>query len=376
MKSFIYTTIDFNLNYLISVSDTIYYCLTIFISQPNYLLPILSHYLTTNLLLLFIIHSIYNRKILFQPLNQYKLLDLLVKNLILYSNYLTNQTQILSIQRIYDQRQSLNNRMNIGSINLSSQYFSKPIDHHTIDLQQISVYSYYAYDQQMIIEQTIIDYINNNNYTFIEYFKQLKICSLSVEFLNEILINEYFLKSIEELNQQIQYIINKTSNYLLIYHGFYYLRKIIKYSNENKLITHKSIVENKDYPILLDRFVHANDVIHIVTQIDLISTSLPIPTTINNQTIIYDNDYQYYQDDIQQIESTTIQQLNTINNNNNNTNSNFWAKGTDSTHSQWKPDEIIQIQKFHEEHFIYLFDRFYSIFSNKLSEELLYDNLI
>ncbi|CAF3787062.1 unnamed protein product [Rotaria sordida] len=154
MKSFIYTTIDFNLNYLISVSDTIYYCLTIFISQPNYLLPILSHYLTTNLLLLFIIHSIYNRKILFQPLNQYKLLDLLVKNLILYSNYLTNQTQILSIQRIYDQRQSLNNRMNIGSINLSSQYFSKPIDHHTIDLQQISVYSYYAYDQQMIIEQT------------------------------------------------------------------------------------------------------------------------------------------------------------------------------------------------------------------------------
>ncbi|CAF3915382.1 unnamed protein product, partial [Rotaria sordida] len=151
---------------------------------------------------------------------------------------------------------------------------------------------------------------------------------------------------------------------------------LINHGQENKLITHKSIVENKDYPILLDRFVHANDVIHIVTQIDLISTSLPIPTTINNQTIIYDNDYQYYQDDIQQIESTTIQQLNTINNNNNNTNSNFWAKGTDSTHSQWKPDEIIQIQKFHEEHFIYLFDRFYSIFSNKLSEELLYDNLI
>ncbi|CAF0950186.1 unnamed protein product [Rotaria sordida] len=306
----------------------------------------------------------------------------------------------------------------------------------------------------------VMNYINNKNDTFIEYFKQLKICSLSVEFLNEILINEYFLKSIEELNQQIQYIINKTSNYLLIYHGLDYLIKISKYSNvqiwfsktiiasniwkylldifnnpnissfiqspsilltqlitlltnlsiqsylteqhleqdrplrvdvieftfdnhilindgqENKLITHKSIVENKDYPILLDRFVHANDVIHIVTQIDLISTSLPIPTTINNQTIIYDNDYQYYQDDIQQIESTTIQQLNTINNNNNNTNSNFWAKGTDSTHSQWKPDEIIQIQKFHEEHFIYLFDRFYSIFSNKLSEELLYDNLI
>ncbi|CAF4176264.1 unnamed protein product, partial [Rotaria sordida] len=213
--------------------------------------------LTTNLLLLFIIHSIYNRKILFQPLNQYKLLDLLVKNLILYSNYLTNQTQILSIQRIYDQRQSLNNRMNIGSINLSSQYFSKPIDHHTIDLQQISVYSYYAYDQQMIIEQTIINYINNNNYTFIEYFKQLKICSLSVEFLNEILINEYFLKSIEELNQQIQYIINKTSNYLLIYHGLDYLIKISKYSNVQIWFS-KTIIASNIWKYLLDIFNNPN----------------------------------------------------------------------------------------------------------------------
>ncbi|CAF4195743.1 unnamed protein product, partial [Rotaria sordida] len=259
----------------------------------------------------------------------------------------------------------------------------------------------------------VMNYINNKNDTFIEYFKQLKICSLSVEFLNEILINEYFLKSIEELNQQIQYIINKTSNYLLIYHGLDYLIKISKYSNVQIWFS-KTIIASNIWKYLLDIFNNPNissfiqspsilltqlitlltnlsiqsylteqhleqdrplrDVIHIVTQIDLISTSLPIPTTINNQTIIYDNDYQYYQDDIQQIESTTIQQLNTINNNNNNTNSNFWAKGTDSTHSQWKPDEIIQIQKFHEEHFIYLFDRFYSIFSNKLSEELLYDN--
>ncbi|CAF2853804.1 unnamed protein product [Rotaria sp. Silwood2] len=127
-------------------------------------------------------------------------------------------------------------------------------------------------------------------------------------------------------------------------------------------------------------FMCNDEYINIIENIklNLISTSLPIPTTINNQTIIYDNDYQYYQDDIQQIESTTIQQLNTINNNNNNNNtkSNFSAKGTDSTHSQWKQDEIIQIQKFHEEHFIYLFYRFYSIFSNKLSEELFYDNFI
>jgi len=125
-SSFIYTTIHLNLNDLISVGDSIYYCLTTFISQPNYLLPILCHYLTTNpllssLLLLFIIYSIHNTKILFQALNHYKLLDLLVNNLILYSNYLINQTQIPSIQRIYDQRQSLNNTMDIDSINLSSQ---------------------------------------------------------------------------------------------------------------------------------------------------------------------------------------------------------------------------------------------------------------
>ncbi|CAF3262869.1 unnamed protein product, partial [Rotaria sp. Silwood2] len=86
-------------------------------------------------------------------------------------------------------------------------------------------------------------------------------------------------------------------------------------------------------------------------------SSLSIPstqsTTINNATIIDDNDDEYYEDDIEQIESTTIQQLNTINNtnhnNHNNTNANFWAKGTGfgtgSTHSQWKPDEIIQIEK-------------------------------
>ncbi|CAF4340376.1 unnamed protein product, partial [Rotaria sordida] len=34
-----------------------------------------------------------------------------------------------------------------------------------------------------------MNYINKNE-TRIEYFKQLKICSLSVEFLNEILNNE------------------------------------------------------------------------------------------------------------------------------------------------------------------------------------------
>ncbi|CAF4553632.1 unnamed protein product, partial [Rotaria magnacalcarata] len=55
------------------------------------------------------------------------------------------------------------------------------------------------------------------------YFEQLKICSLSVEFLNEVIKNEYFIKSIEELNQQIQLISNKTSNQLLIYHALDYL---------------------------------------------------------------------------------------------------------------------------------------------------------
>lgn len=103
----------------------------------------------------------------------------------------------------------------------------------------------------------------------------------------------------------------------------------------------------------------------------------------NNESIIDDNDDEYYEDDIEHIESSTIQQLNTINNNNlnsNSTNPNFWAKGTGfgtgSTHSQWKPDEILQIQKLHEEHVVYLFDIFYSIFSNKLSEDLLDDHLI
>jgi len=33
-------------------------------------------------------------------------------------------------------------------------HFYKPIDHDTIGLQQISIHGYYAYDQQMIIEQT------------------------------------------------------------------------------------------------------------------------------------------------------------------------------------------------------------------------------
>ncbi|CAF1169944.1 unnamed protein product [Rotaria sordida] len=44
-----------------------------------------------------------------------------INNLIIYSNYLSNQTQIPSIQCTYDQRQSLNNTMGICSINLSSQ---------------------------------------------------------------------------------------------------------------------------------------------------------------------------------------------------------------------------------------------------------------
>ena len=107
--------------------------------------------------------------------------------------------------------------------------------------------------------------------------------------------------------------------------------------------------------------------------------------TYSNQSILDDNDEEYYEDDIEHIESSAIQQLNTINNNNGNTNSsstnpNFWAKGTGfgtgSTHSQWKPEEIQQIQKLHEEHVVYLFDIFHSIFSNKLSENLLDDHLI
>ncbi|CAF1560124.1 unnamed protein product, partial [Adineta steineri] len=85
------------------------------------------HYLTTNPLLsspllLFIIYSLHNPQNLSEILNQYKFLDLLVNNLISFSNHLSNQTQIPSIQRIYDQRQSLNNNtMDIGSINLAPQ---------------------------------------------------------------------------------------------------------------------------------------------------------------------------------------------------------------------------------------------------------------
>ncbi|CAF3703991.1 unnamed protein product [Adineta steineri] len=126
-SSFIHTTIRLNLNDLLSVGDSIYYCLSSFLSQPNYLLPILCHYLTTNPLLsspllLFIIYSLHNPQNLSEILNQYKFLDLLVNNLISFSNHLSNQTQIPSIQRIYDQRQSLNNNtMDIGSINLAPQ---------------------------------------------------------------------------------------------------------------------------------------------------------------------------------------------------------------------------------------------------------------
>ncbi|CAF1073577.1 unnamed protein product [Rotaria sp. Silwood1] len=618
-SSFIHTTIHLNINDLLSVGDSIYYCLSSFISQPNYILPILCHYLTTNPLLsspllLLIIYSIHNIKILNEALNQYKFLDLLVNNLIIYSNYLSNQTQIPSIQRIYDQRQSSNNTMDIGSINLSPQcqitcsnsnasspeiliqsnnnvqttitsssrrlrsppwsytylpneqrctltlqfpysiilksiqivpftqlsinhytiidqlntnltqypssitceissdgyyfipcayllntqgqqiinlsitkqidivrqlriHFYKPIDHDTIGLQQISIFGYYAYDQQMIIEQTshpyqtlistvygkqilhsknsntsiittlndddiklmyssikssttntniidnshhvsmilsdkyrsfnhylqlihlclknssnlddnlfekflfilkekfyytnniifneififignhctdkqfdlfikylitynhfnilselnfnekninylinninqpvnnnnnnnqvindqmkqiinnilwkikednikldenlleyllinyswllpsiahhkpllVMNYINKNE-SFIEYFKQLKICSLSVEFLNEILINDYFIKSIEELNQQIQYISNKTSNQLLIYHALDYLITISKYSNVQIWFS-KTIIASNIWKYLLDLFNNPN----------------------------------------------------------------------------------------------------------------------
>jgi hypothetical protein len=127
-SSFIHTTIRLNLNDLLSVGDSIYYCLSSFLSQPNYLLPILCHYLSTNPLLsspllLFIIYSLHNPPNLSEILTQYKFLDLLINNLISVSNHLSNQTQIPSIQRIYDQRQSLNNNtnMDIGSINLSSQ---------------------------------------------------------------------------------------------------------------------------------------------------------------------------------------------------------------------------------------------------------------
>src|SRR5690242_8634583 len=72
-------------------------------------------------LLLFIIYSLHNPIHLIKILNQCKLLDLLINNLIQYSNYLSNQTDISSIRRIYDQRQSSNTNMEIGSINLSPQ---------------------------------------------------------------------------------------------------------------------------------------------------------------------------------------------------------------------------------------------------------------
>ncbi|CAF3919736.1 unnamed protein product [Rotaria sp. Silwood1] len=61
----------------------------------------------------------------------------------------------------------------------------------------------------------------------------------------------------------------------------------------------------------------------------------------------YDPSIQSYDERLTSSPSTTtVQQPNTINNNNN-TNSNPWANGTGwgtgSTHSQWKPDEIIQM---------------------------------
>ncbi|CAF3390166.1 unnamed protein product [Rotaria sp. Silwood2] len=63
-------------------------------------------------------------------------------------------------------------------------------------------------------------------------------------------------------------------------------------------------------------------------QKDLISTSVSIPlttiTTINNTTRVDNKEDEYYEDDIEQIESTTpVQQSNPINKNKNITNSNF-----------------------------------------------------
>ncbi|CAF3352613.1 unnamed protein product, partial [Rotaria sp. Silwood2] len=102
----------------------------------------------------------------------------------------------------------------------------------------------------------VMNYINKNE-SFIEYFKQLKICSLSVEFLNEILINDYFIKSIEELNQQIQYISNNTSNQLLIYHALDYLITISKYSNVQIWFS-KTIIASNIWKYLLDLFNNPN----------------------------------------------------------------------------------------------------------------------
>ena len=124
--SFTHTTLRLNINDLLSVGDSIYYCLSTFINRPVYLLPILCHYLTSqpllsSPLLLLIIYSLHHQTYLSQALNQYKLLDMLIENLISSSVHLSSSTQIASIQRIYDQRQSSNTNMEIGSINLSSQ---------------------------------------------------------------------------------------------------------------------------------------------------------------------------------------------------------------------------------------------------------------
>ncbi|CAF1445956.1 unnamed protein product [Rotaria sordida] len=45
---FMHTTIHLNINDLISVGDSMYYCLSSFISQPNYIIPIIYHYLKIN----------------------------------------------------------------------------------------------------------------------------------------------------------------------------------------------------------------------------------------------------------------------------------------------------------------------------------------
>ena len=124
--SFVHTTIRLNVDDLLSVGDSIYYCLSAFITRPAYLVPIICRYLRSkpllsSPLLLFIIYSLHKQINFAEGFNQYKLLDLLVTNLLAYSSYLSSSTSVSALQRIYDQRQSSNTSMDIGSINLASQ---------------------------------------------------------------------------------------------------------------------------------------------------------------------------------------------------------------------------------------------------------------
>ncbi|CAF1252689.1 unnamed protein product, partial [Didymodactylos carnosus] len=130
--SFVHITIRLNSNDLLSIGDCIYYCLTSYVKNSDYIVPIVCNYLSTyplisSPLVLYIILILQNHKCLIDALNKYPLFQILINGTISASKYFlqTRSTIIPTIQRTYDMRKNLqltleNNNSNAASTNAHS----------------------------------------------------------------------------------------------------------------------------------------------------------------------------------------------------------------------------------------------------------------